>query len=255
MFSFILLMLLCSNNINPVWLSTNHYCGKPRISEISARILGGTEVSPPHSQPWLVRVGRAFNSVKCSGSLISERHVLTAAHCEINLIPDTWRVILGDHDGRKKEKGEITLKIKSATKHPWYWLEGETAAYDYAIWTLEEPIKFSNTILPICLPNSPNNDYHGRKVINSGFGASSHLNNNTTPSMNWTHQVPRTVDLKVLPMSECKNAKWLSDRLDLVVTPGRDINETFMICAGLFRNDVKNKWIGPNRGDSGGIAF
>jgi hypothetical protein len=71
--------------------------------------------------------------------------------------------------------------------------------------------------------------------------------------MDWKKQVPRTVDLKILPMSECKNAKWLSDRLAKIVTPRRDINETFMICAGLFQKDVKNQWIGPNKGDSGGI--
>ena len=58
-------------------------------------------------------------------------------------------------------------------------------------------------------------------------------------------------------MSECKNSNWLSDRLKIVKknTPGRDVNEKFIICAGLFQKDVKNKWIGPNKGDSGGMQF
>ena len=164
-------------------------------------------------------------------------------------------VTLGDHDAQKKEEGEITINTKSRIKHPWYWLERDTAAYDYAIWTLEHPIKFSSTIRPICLPTSSNEFYRGRKVIASGFGASVFKGENITqhPQMNWDNQVPRTVELKMLPMSECKNSDWLSVKLDHIVTPGRDINETFMICAGLFQKDVKNKWIGPNRGDSGGI--
>jgi hypothetical protein len=159
---------------------------------------------------------------------------------------------LGDHDARSIEIGEAEIKIKSITKHPLYWLEGDTAAYDYAIWTLDEPVTFSKTIQPICLPNTLNEDYLGYQVMNSGWGMSVWNENSSYPGYDRNNQVLRTVNLTVLPFSECKNAKWLSDRLDKITTPGRTINETFMICGGLYHNEIQGKWIGPNKGDSGG---
>jgi len=53
-------------------------------------------------------------------------------------------------------------------------------------------------------------------------------------------------------MNDCKHTEWLSNRLDKVTTPGRDVNDTMMICAGVPPSDVTNQWIGPNKGDSGG---
>ena len=243
-FLFLILIILLLH----IRLSTNvPQCGKSSNLNISVRILGGDVVNPPHSQPWVVRLGRCC---ECTGTLISNRHVLTAAHCELFVNPQV--ATLGDHDARKIEIGEIEIKIKSVTKHPLYWLEGDTAAYDFAIWTLDEPVTFSNTIQPICLPNTLNEDYLGYQVMNSGWGMSVWNENSSYPGYDRNNQVLRTVNLTVLPISECKNAKWLSDRLDKITTPGRTINETFMICGGLYQNEVQGKWIGPNKGDSGG---
>ena len=73
------------------------------------------------------------------------------------------------------------------------------------------------------------------------------------PTYDYYDLVLRTVNLTVFSMKECKNTKWLSDRLNKVTTPGRDVNDTMMICAGVNPSDVTNQWIGPNKGDSGGI--
>ena len=233
--------------INACISSNVEKCGKPVVEELNTRMLGGNEVNPAHSQPWVVRLGRCC---ECTGTLISDRHILTAAHCELFVNP--FVATLGGHDARKLEIGEISINIKSKTKHPLYWLEGDTAAYDFAIWTLEEPVTFSKTIQPICLPNSSNDTFSGSQVINSGWGKSVWKEGDSEPHYDIYNQVLRTTNLTVFSMKECKDSKWLSDRLDKITTPGRDINDTFMICAGLPQTDVTNQWIGPNKGDSGG---
>ena len=220
-------------------------CGKPLIPKIDSRILGGSEVDPAHSQPWLVRLNECC---QCTGTLISDIHILTAAHCE--LIRPPFVATLGDHNANEIEAGEVSIKIKTKVKHPLYWLEGDTAAYDFAIWTLEEPVKFSDTIQPICLPSTGAEMFSESQVINSGWGMSKWKEGDSQPSVDWDNPVLRTVTLTTFPIEKCKNSKWLSDRLEKITTPGRDINDTMMICAGV--SDVKNQWIGPNKGDSGG---
>ena len=83
---------------------------------------------------------------------------------------------LGDHnaadDAKDTEKGEETIKIKSKTTHPKYWLNDPVSGYDIAIWTLEHPVTLSDTIQPICLPTSQQEDYTGKKAETLGWGYS-----------------------------------------------------------------------------------
>ena len=237
--------------INVCISSLPDHCGKPAKTKnhpLDPRILGGREVDPVHSQPWVVRLGQCC---QCTGTLISNRHILTAAHCELFVKPLV--ATLGDHDSNKKEVEEVTVKINSQTKHPLYWLEGDTAGYDFAVWTLEEPVQFSETIQPVCLPTSADESYTGSQVLNSGWGKSLWKEGMDEPTYDTRNLVLRTVNLTVFSMKECKNTKWLSDRLNKVTTPGRDVDDTMMICAGVAPSDVTNQWIGPNKGDSGGI--
>ena len=133
-----------------------------------------------------------------------------------------------------------------------YWLEGDTAGYDFAVWTLEEPIQFSETIRPVCLPSSANESYSGSQVLNSGWGKSVWKEGDSEPSYDYWNQVLRTTNLTVFSMSDCKDTEWLSNRLNKITTPGRDVDDTMMVCAGVPLSDVTNQWIGPNKGDSGG---
>ena len=227
--------------------SRPYKCGEPSTNEYNTRMLGGAEVNPAHSQPWVVRLGRCC---QCTGTLISNRHILTAAHCELFVNP--FVATLGDHDARKIEIGEVTINIKTRRKHPLYWLEGDTAGYDFAVWTLEEPIQFSETIRPVCLPSSANESYSGSQVLNSGWGKSVWKEGDSEPSYDYWNQVLRTTNLTVFSMNDCKHTEWLSNRLNKITTPGRDVDDTMMVCAGVPPSDVTNQWIGPNKGDSGG---
>lgn len=53
-------------------------CGVPNL--VTARIVGGAEFGP-HKYPWLVAILDYYQDYICTGSLISRRFVLTAAHC------------------------------------------------------------------------------------------------------------------------------------------------------------------------------
>ena len=92
------------------------------ISGAGARILGPV-VPIPHSQPWVV--GIIFNDkerIECGGTLISNKHVISAAHCEAmeKLFEGgvgATHVMVGEHDQRIND-GEQRMKILKKFLHP-----------------------------------------------------------------------------------------------------------------------------------------
>lgn len=196
----------------------------------------------------MVRLSKFGN---CGGTLITSQHILTAAHCE--LFAKSGTATLGDHDAggsfEDKEKGEVTMKIKSRTNHPKYWLVDEVSGYDISIWTLEHPVNYSKTIQPICLPTKEDEDYTGMKVETLGWGLSLWKPKWTAPKTNYQHKNLKSLKVTVLPTSKCKKAKWFSDRLRKA---GKRFDETNAFCTGKESTDIENQWYGANRGDSGG---
>ncbi|CAG9117743.1 unnamed protein product [Plutella xylostella] len=134
------------------------------------RIVGGHNAEL-NEWPWIVALfnnGRQF----CGGSLIDDMHVLSAAHCVAHMT--SWDVArltarLGDHNIRSNaETQHLERKIKRVVRHRGF--DMRTLYNDISILTLDQPVKFSKTIRPICLP-AGSRAYSGLVATVIGWGS------------------------------------------------------------------------------------
>ncbi|XP_062610923.1 transmembrane protease serine 9-like [Saccostrea cucullata] len=160
-------------------------CGKPYFSHRAKRIVGGT-VAPRGAWPWQVSFRYMSGGYGCGGSLISDRWVLTAAHCfkgAYNNIKK-WRVTVGMHDMTGNEASRKDIAIRSIIKHPLYIAYDEKEdmrknqstplhkryAHDIALVELDSGVDVQSPYTrPICLPSVGEplfgNDFDKREPI------------------------------------------------------------------------------------------
>ncbi|XP_021500468.1 brain-specific serine protease 4-like [Meriones unguiculatus] len=157
--SLIFLMLLASTAaFRAANIPGSPDCGKPQQLN---RVVGG-EDSTDAQWPWIVSILKN-GTHHCAGSLLTNRWVVTAAHCFRSSVdkPFLFSILLGawqlENPGPRSQKVGVAWVLP----HPRYSQEGTRA--DIALVRLEHSIKFSERILPICLPDSsvqlpPNTD-------------------------------------------------------------------------------------------------
>ena len=151
-------------------------CGVRPIREgrdREARIVGGKETQFG-DWPWQVLVKEStllglFTKDKCGGVLISDRHVLTAAHCQPGFLASLM-VELGEYDrtGNSEFMATMQRKVKRVVVHKDY--KAPTFENDIAILELEKEIQRQPHIVPICMPESLDMVFEGKKGIVTGWG-------------------------------------------------------------------------------------
>ncbi len=104
----------------------------------------------------------------CTGSLISSKYILSAAHCLKNA--ESISVFMGGTDRHEFTGSEIIVQAEKYILHR-KWSPSKLSA-DIALVKLSENIKFSEDVRPICLPTGKllYETFEGRKGVAVGWG-------------------------------------------------------------------------------------
>ncbi|KAK2580271.1 hypothetical protein KPH14_012519 [Odynerus spinipes] len=143
-----------SSNYSDCGRSSNNNNGT-----INLLIARGMKTSPGQ-WPWLVAIFivKIEFEFQCAGSLVTNKHIITAAHCmkldEVTLPASTMLVSLGRYRLREwREPGSVNREVEEYRLHPNYKgdYKDQTADSDLAVLILREPVEFSPFIKPVCL--------------------------------------------------------------------------------------------------------
>ncbi|XP_070761883.1 coagulation factor X [Enoplosus armatus] len=203
-------------------------------TELRQEVGGGEEVMEPRivsgdlekqgGSPWQVLVRRSDGYGFCGGTLVSDRWVVSAAHC---FEETADHVTIGDFDKKRPDPGEQLIKVQKVIVHPHF--HSFTFDSDIALLYLAQPIIRGPTAIPACLPDPHLSKYllqEGNRGVVTGWGATQYLGRSS--------RFLRKVALPVVSYRDCTTST------EQVITDN-------MFCAGYLEASID-----ACSGDSGG---
>lgn len=220
-------IFLCATGILAVYAEE---CGRPTIAE--NRIVGGIDATDG-AWPWQVDIQTSSDGHICGGSLITNKWVLSAAHCFPNPYDvNPYLVYAGRYQLHNLNMHESVHRVSRIVIPAGY--EEPHNGKDLALVQLSSPVTWSDYIRPVCLPASGTLFPDGMKCYVTGWG---NIRDNVPLSGVGTLQ---EVQVPIISQSSCQEM--------YNVNPTEQVDILYdMICAG-YQEGGRDSC----QGDSGG---
>lgn len=217
------------------------------------RIVSGKQAQRGH-HPWQATIrtvgANGPSAHNCGASVLTRRHVITAAHCVNEYSAHNYAVRVGDHFTDIAEQEEREVFVERLHIHEHFRRGHHISNNDIAIVELKQPLEFNDYVQPICLPSANAAYKENRECTISGWGSirtgksgkSSRSNDWTSPFKPYLKIIGHARELRsgkvpLIADADCKQE----------AVYGRNVTEV-MFCAGYLNGDS----VDACEGDSGG---